>query len=190
VVAERPVPQSISVRTNAQVLQEEHAFGLQELQLLQKMLGSIDMMGCVDCWFKDPHAARTPLPHDHQYSRMFQPSESALRSKQIPPITHWPFCYLCWVPFRSPCFHPPHRKGVPAKTEDCPYPNTLPRLTALIWHDQDMRCQVESALGIKAETFKPFSSFTEWLFTPESTADRIPRQHQFILAYYRLYHSE
>jgi len=175
---------SISVASNAKILQDQRVIGQSELELLQKVLDSISALGCVDCWYSGAHVDQSSLPHNHNPGNLFQACASSLKSKKIPTIRHWPFCYLCWVPFRTPCFHPPHKRDGIADPKQCPHSDHLPRLVTLIWHDLDKRKQLEQQLGAD---FSRFSVFLNWLMVPGLAADAIPRPHQLVLAYCREY---
>jgi hypothetical protein len=175
---------SISVASNANILQEQRKVGMAELQILKHVLDRVSSVGCVECWFKDQVIPPSTLPHHHDHDREFKTIGSAMRARDIPFMDNWPICYLCWVPFNPPCFHPPHLKKHAAKLEDCPYPNVLPLLVNLIWHDSVKRARMEELLGAP---FFPIMKFTQWMRLPLSGAHEIPRPHQFIVAYYKEY---
>jgi hypothetical protein len=181
------ISKPISVASNASILQEQRSIGLKELETVQKLIESISSVGCVECWFFEQHVDRSTLPHNHTHDAPFKAYESTLKSKTIPSSRHWPFCYLCWVPFRAPCFHPPHKKDGIANPEQCPSPGTLHRLVNLIWHEKGKHNQLEHLLQVSPGGFSRFPSFTSWMFTATMTAAEIPRPHQFLVAYYREY---
>jgi superfamily II DNA/RNA helicase len=175
---------SISVASNANILQEQRKVGLAELGILKHILDRISSVGCVECWFADEAVLPSTLPHSHDHDRAFKTIGSAMKAKDIPFMDNWPICYLCWVPFHPPCFHPPHRRKHAAVSEDCPHPGVLPLLVNLIWHDPIKRTRIEEVLG--AQLF-PISKFTQWIRLPLSGAHEIPRPHQFIVSYYKEY---
>ena len=180
------IPRSISVQSNAHKLQEERSSGHAQLQVLQTLLDSITNVGCVDCWFREEQVESGTLPHTHQHNSSFAALESAIRSKRIESPKHWPFCYLCWVPFHAPCLHPPYVRNGVAKPDRCTHIGVLPRLVNLIWHDPH-KCQRMALLMGEDRVFSKFATFLNWLVTPSSTADEIPGPHRLVIAYYREY---
>ena len=182
------VTRSISVRSNARKLQENRSSGQAQLQVLQTLLDNIAKIGCVDCWFREERFDSGTLPHSHPHNSSFTASESAMKSRRMEPPEHWPFCYLCWVPFHAPCHHPPHVRNGVAKPDRCTHLGILPRLVNLIWHDQPKRERM--AILLKQDSaFSKFSTFLNWLVTPSSTAEEIPKPHCLVIAYYREYRS-
>ena len=175
---------SISVASNASILQEQRKVGLAELQIIKHVLDRVSSVGCVDCWFKAEAVLPSTLPHHHHHDRAFEIIGRAMKAKKIPFMENWPICYLCWVPFNPPCSHPPHLKNHVANPEDCPHPNALPLLVNLIWHDPVKRARMEELLGAP---FSPLIKFTEWMLLPLSGAQEIPRVHQLIATYYKEY---
>jgi hypothetical protein len=180
-----PVPLSISVQTNAQDLDNQYTEGHQQLGLLAQLLDRIELVGCVDCWLEEK-ADLSPLPHKHPRRPHFDLKCSSLKSLRFPPIKSWPFCYLCWVPFRSPCYHPPLKKNGVAAPDLCPHGDFLPTLLMLIWLDPIKRCQVVQHLNEDDSMLSIQAHFFKWLRRPPLSPREVANPHRFLIAYYQL----
>jgi hypothetical protein len=141
-------------------------------------------VGCVDCYFQGD---RQPHPHEHQRHPDFALKKNSFRAVKYPAALSWPFCYLCLVPYRAPCHHPPHTPNEPADPELCPHRDILPDLLILIWLDDNHRRKtIEQLADGDLTVFHHQGKFFKWLAAPPRSTTHIPNLLRFFLAYHRI----
>ncbi|KAF5351279.1 hypothetical protein D9757_014549 [Collybiopsis confluens] len=107
----------VSVQTNAQQLRRQREAGESELLELKSILDSLANSPCPDCWV---YGGEHPRPNAHDRHHAFNIQQNTLKLSWVV-NDNWPFCWVCWVPFRRPCNHPPSTPGQVIKLENCPY---------------------------------------------------------------------
>jgi hypothetical protein len=123
--------------------------------------------------------------------------------KFVPGI-HWPFCWVCWVPFRAPCGHAETKAGVHHDTALCLYQtkNTtteqycpiIPTLIVLIFmkltnlpdSDEQMK-RLAKELGVDLITIRTLNELGPWITQPVGTVSTIPNHARYLLAWYKLF---
>jgi hypothetical protein len=150
------------------------------------MLGQIKRYGCLDCWVACQELDM-PLPHHHDRSHLFKLKLSSYRSIKFPSTPWWPFCYLCWVPFRAPCLHPSLTPNRPADPGLCPYGSILPDLLVTVYLDEKKRRDVFDELGEDVNILRSSTAFFKWLGAPSTSAAQVPNPHRFLLAFWTLF---
>ena len=114
---EIPLVQCNTVESNAQRLVLEHERGCVQMSEVDRMIGRLATVGCVDCWLNQRSDA---ISHDHPESIAFTRMKRTLRSLRFEYMKEWPFCYVCWVPYRPPCSHPPQEYKTAVDPSKCP----------------------------------------------------------------------
>lgn len=180
-------PPSISVHSNALLIDEVYDVGKRDMEVLRALISRIAAIGCPDCWvLGESHVG--PHPHDRTY--LFNTLLSSLRDKKREENVYWPSCYRCWIPFQPPCSHPGIKKGDQISPEDCPYaeiPHFIPTLCSLIYiYDSPSRpflAQVSSVLSLNPPLTHTMSRFLQWMTEPASSPDSIPNFALFIITF-------
>ncbi|KAJ3871509.1 hypothetical protein F5051DRAFT_446117 [Lentinula edodes] len=168
---------SNSVTANAAVLNSKYDLGEEQLRELNKILDSVILNGCPDCWVNGEFHS-DEMVHGRFWG--FASIVATLKGLRMQSTAFWPFCFECWVPFRRPCNHPPPLPGKRLDPERCLYriidkttgefTPLLPTLVALIFTYKDpgtgKRVYLE---GIKAELsceWGDIGQLSDWLRKP------------------------
>ncbi|KAK7014747.1 hypothetical protein VNI00_019291 [Paramarasmius palmivorus] len=191
----------ISVESNAQVISCEHEVSEGLLRKFSVALDRCVEYGCLVCWVKgvahvasDDHRDLVHWAYPTCRAQLEQRTNMTSTSLR-------PFCYRCWVPFRSPCNHPPSIPGQPIDPDRCPHQvkdvdgrrNTpiVPALITLIFLEEDevgkkvFSDGIAVSLGVIPWTH--ISELSDWLMIKVQKEDDIPNPCRYVLAFYELY---
>ncbi|KAF5370967.1 hypothetical protein D9757_009899 [Collybiopsis confluens] len=184
-----------SVETNAAVVHAERQAGYAQLVDLDRLLRRAADHGCLDCFVIDKDHVPTN-PHIRDWTFNMYRGQLKL---EFEPNINWPFCWICWVPFRQPCGHTPTKPGTQHDTSLCCYqtfsPLTgeyepiIPTLISLIF--RNLRVMPDSAeqfkrlaveLGIDVDLVKGLNMLGPWLKSQATDPSDIPNPARFLLA--------
>jgi hypothetical protein len=179
------IPLAISIQSNADDLEKVHQQGRNELLEIEAMLSSIATDKCLDCWI-DCQAPKETHTLVHTKPDYFDLRQSSLRSIKFPPFLWWPFCYLCWVPFRAPCQHPALSLNRRADPDQCPHGTVLPDVLLKVYMDKKKRCDVFDLLEEDADLLSSQLAFFKWLSAPPPSAAQVPNPHRFLIAFWKI----
>ncbi|KAF5390736.1 hypothetical protein D9757_004567 [Collybiopsis confluens] len=185
----------ISVQTNSDQLSAEHSAGEKDLSILKAIIEEVVSLTCPDCWINGQEHDPT---ESHIRGYTFDMQQNALRISWKS-NENWPFCWICWVPFRRPCNHPPSTPGQPSKIEDCPYQITdsatgkkvpiLPHLILLIFEHSVARVDAKEFnhlmakdLGVHYYQLTQFDRLVQWIKEPISTEHPVHHHIRYMLA--------
>ncbi|KAH0826845.1 hypothetical protein J3R83DRAFT_4377 [Lanmaoa asiatica] len=187
----KAAPLSISVQSNALLIEQAYDAGKQDMEALYTIISRISAMGCADCWVLGESHLGT---HEHKRPYLFNTLLSSMRSKRREENTFWPSCYRCWVPFQAPCGHPGIKKGDQVLPEDCPYPeipHLIPTLCSLVYiYDDRSRSfltRVSAMLTLDPPLSHTMSRFLQWITEPAQSADIVPNFALFLIAFSQCY---
>ena len=180
-------PLSISVLSNAALIDQAYDAGQQDMEALRATISRVSAMGCADCWvLGESHVG----PHEHKRPYLFNMLLSSVCAKRREEIIFWPSCYRCWVPFQAPCSHPSIKKGDCVLPEDCPHPeipHLIPTLCSLIYiYDNpstSFLAKVSAALPLDPPLSHSMSRFLQWITEPAPSADRVPNFTLFLITF-------
>ncbi|KAH7908979.1 hypothetical protein BJ138DRAFT_1103052 [Hygrophoropsis aurantiaca] len=189
------IPRVISVQSNGRALDNQYTLGTVEMETLKVVLDRVDAVGCPDCWVTGNYISDTP----HSHRRPFGTDALVMTLLTIKHlhVASWPYCFLCWVPFRYPCHHPSIVRGTKIQPHQCRYPKIpylIPTLIALILkHDRpgvdgsDYISKIAVFLSEAEPTIRVLSKLTEWLQREPRNASVLPNCFNFILAFHSLF---
>ncbi|KAG1720862.1 uncharacterized protein EDB91DRAFT_1088677 [Suillus paluster] len=190
-----PAVQHLSVKSVGEAIDAQYSSGMEQLRILRHIIDVIVASGCVECWVTNQHR---PHPHKHPNLAGVGSKASSLVCLRRADTTHWPFCYLCWIPFREPCQHPPLREGSLHDHASCPhgakFPSILPHAICTIYSQKVMIGnrpknpyidKIAERLGADVNNFTNLGTLQRWLTHDPGSADEIPRCHAFIIAFYQ-----
>ncbi|KAJ3795477.1 hypothetical protein GGU11DRAFT_758305 [Lentinula aff. detonsa] len=190
----------VSVQTNAAEVHAEREAGYGKLLELHRILDRASRHGCLDCFVNDADHDASMV---HNWDWMFTLYLGQLKLK-YDPNPNWPFCWVCWVPFRKPCNHVPTRPGKEHDTSLCLYQTThpvtgeytpiVPTLIALIFrymacHPNADQCFVRLAneLQIGVDQVKGLNKLGPWLKKPVLNISDIPNHSLYLIAWYKVF---
>jgi hypothetical protein len=170
---------------------------MEDMRLLRHILDVIAGVGCIQCWVTGDHQIS---PHTHTPDSVLNAKVMALRGITRKNNTYWPFCYICWIPFREPCHHPALQRGYSTTGTACPhgekFPSMIPFLIATI-HSRRIDIggkmknpfldDIAARLAVDVKTLTHTRSFKDWLSHEPTNADEIPRCHSFVITFYRAF---
>lgn len=190
----------MSVESNAADIQVAREEGLDQLEQLRRILVSASSHACLLCWVRgEVHSSA------HSKPGIFDAVFSQVKI-QWKPNTEWPFCWICWVPFRRPCQHPPTLKGRIHDPSSCPYQVVnpfsqesspiIPTLIVLIfcfYFDMEISDytpflhSISEFLGITVSDLRHLDRLVRWLQRLPSEPSEVPNSAQFLIAWYKFY---
>lgn len=149
------------------------------MQQLSQILSVIKMAGCVECWVQCEPPSRSK--HTHSPHKDLDDHLDYLRQAHFKDNLRFPFCYVCWIPFGSPFYHP--------RVSDSPCLNheyAVQKLVLLIFYH--CRAHPEIAEGVAALLVMDVSVLTLWInFAYWATGDtaKLPNHIRLITMYYQ-----
>ncbi|KAF9065236.1 hypothetical protein BDP27DRAFT_1366602 [Rhodocollybia butyracea] len=109
------IPSSVS--TNAAQVRAEQEAGYTQLVEFKRILDSAHQNGCVQCWMdEEDHTDAIQHPTSGKFLLFY----SQIKGIKWTPSSEWPFCWVCWIPFRDPCRHPPPKRKTYVDPSLCP----------------------------------------------------------------------
>ncbi|KAH0825908.1 hypothetical protein J3R83DRAFT_7662 [Lanmaoa asiatica] len=190
-------PLSNSVQANADLIRNAYDKGKEKIEQLRMLIRRVTAINCADCWvLGESHIG----PHTHTRPYLFDSLISSLRAKRRDDNVFWPSCYLCWIPFRAPCFHPSISRGDKLFPEGCPnaeIPYLLPTLVSLIYLYDDVLDSSKSFLAPLSlrlslqppiSSHNPLSQFLDWITQPADSPDTVPNFALFLNSFSECFH--
>lgn len=190
----------MSVESNASGIRASRDEGFEQLEQLRRILESASTHSCLQCWITgEVHSTAHAQPRNYSIVR----PQIGIRWKAN---TEWPFCWVCWVPFRRPCNHTPTVKGLQHEASSCPYqvldpfsqePSPIiPCLIALIFTFYFSLIQSESDsfmlpmadfLGLRLDELRRLDALRSWLQVLPAEPSDVPNSGRFLIAWDRFY---
>ncbi|KAI9452391.1 hypothetical protein HD554DRAFT_827680, partial [Boletus coccyginus] len=190
-------PPSKSVETNADLIRHAYNKGKEKIERLRMVICHVTAINCADCWvLGESHIG----PHTHTRPYLFDSLMSSLRAKKRDDNIFWPSCYLCWIPFRTPCNHPAISRGDKILPDGCPntdIPYLIPTLVSLIYLYDDVLDSSRSFLAPLSARLSlqppissqnPLSQFLDWVTRPADSPDSIPNFAAFLNGFSECFH--
>ncbi|KAJ3858365.1 hypothetical protein EV359DRAFT_87847 [Lentinula novae-zelandiae] len=199
-VPEPPTSTSTSgpstVESNAAILNASYDAGTQQLIKFTKILESVVRHGCLDCWIESKfHSPSTA----HKRHWAFDSILGTLLQIQMHSTDFWPFCYNCWIPFRSPCHHPPTTPYEILDPERCIHLvndgmgggliAALPSLIALIFTFEigGERVYLHRIAEFLGKRWDDVGELADWLHEPVTDPSVVPNPVVFLNTYCDLF---
>ncbi|KAJ3846448.1 hypothetical protein EV368DRAFT_89011 [Lentinula lateritia] len=185
-----------AVESNAAILNASYDAGTQQLLKFTKILESIVRHGCLDCWVESKfHSPSTA----HKRHWAFDSILGTLLQIQMHSTDFWPFCYNCWIPFRSPCHHPPTTPYEILDPERCIHLvhdgmtgnliAALPSLIALIftYELRGERVYLDRIAEFLGKSWNDVGDLADWLHEPVTDPSVVPNPVVFLNTYCDLF---
>lgn len=177
-------------------LRQEFSARDHALNQFEKVLDLIAARGCIFC-FVDGCTHQSGMVHEpgRKFNLLRTKYNNAAKDLknlfQMPGNIHVPFCYCCWVPFRTiGSNHPIPGKSQSLDPTKCPYhsiqPVLVPSLIAYIWEKPEIVERIEKKLGVSwKDNLGAYSSETlrNWLVASVG-ATQVQHPYLFINAFY------
>ncbi|KAF8830860.1 hypothetical protein HHX47_DHR2000766 [Lentinula edodes] len=185
-----------TVESNAAILNASYDAGTQQLIKFTKILEAIVRHGCLDCWVESKfHGPSTA----HKRHWAFDSILGTLLQIQMHSTDFWPFCYNCWIPFRSPCHHPPTTPYEILDPERCIHLvndgltgnliAALPSLIALIFTFEigGERVYLHRIAEFLGKRWDDVGELADWLHEPVTDPSVVPNPVVFLNTYCDLF---
>ncbi|KAJ3846669.1 hypothetical protein EV368DRAFT_88690 [Lentinula lateritia] len=185
-----------TIESNAALLNASYDTGFQQLLKFNKILESIVRHGCLDCWVESKfHSPSTT----HKRHWAFDSILGTLLQIQMHSTDFWPFCYSCWIPFRSPCHHPPTTPYETLDPERCIHLvhdgmtgdliAALPSVIALIFTYEigGERVFLDRIAEFLGKRWDDVGDLADWLHEPVTDPSVVPNPVVFLNSYCELF---
>ncbi|KAG1855080.1 hypothetical protein C8R48DRAFT_776481 [Suillus tomentosus] len=190
-----PPTEHLTVRAVGEAINSQYSSGIEQLRVLKHIIEVIVASSCIECWVSNQHELHA---RKHPNLAGVGSKASSLVCLRRADTTYWPFCYMCWIPFREPCQHPPLQEGSLRDHQSCPhgakFPSILPHAICAIYsqkgsinnHTKNPYLdKIAQHLGVDVSNFANLAALQKWLTHHPTRADEIPRCHAFIIAFYK-----
>ncbi|KAL0064497.1 hypothetical protein AAF712_008555 [Marasmius tenuissimus] len=201
-VTDEKVPMTIEI--NAQRLVSHEAVVHEAVSKISRILGNVVDFKCADCYVLGVAHLSETVHKPRNWA--FLPTYYQMIQVGYTASTRWPYCHICWVPWREPCGHGRTQQGEHVDEDQCTYRIhdhfkdherfILPFLVAYIFtaaepgSDADSECyryRDPIANDLQIPPWKDVHQLVSWL-KQEDIPD-IPNCHRFLLSWHKLFRS-